>query len=59
MGVLVICVLVFPVFFIVCTAFFVLFLLWIFILIVLSMLVQGLLPPSANSAAVSNSNSKV
>ena len=41
---------------IVCTLLFVLFRLWIFILVALSVLVQGLLPPSDNSNAVSNSN---
>jgi hypothetical protein len=50
-GVLVICVLVFTVLCIVCTVFFVLFRLCIFIL-VLSVLVQGLLAPSDNSIAV-------
>ena len=55
-GVLVICVLVFNVFCIVCTVFFVLFRLCIFIF-VFSVLMYGLLPPSDNSIAVGSSSS--
>jgi len=55
-GVLVICILVFTVFCIVCTVFFVLFRLRVFILICFVVLVQVLLPPSDNSTAVGNNN---
>jgi hypothetical protein len=54
-GVLLIIVLIFTVFRIVCTAF-LLFRLCIFILIVLPALVLGLLPQNENSTAVSNNN---
>ena len=57
MGVMAICVLVFTVFCIVCTVFFVLFRLCILFSFVLSVLVQGLLPPSDSSTAVSSSSS--
>ena len=54
-GVLVICVLEFTVFCIVCTVFLYCFV-YVRILFVLSVLVQGLLPPSENSTAKSNNN---
>jgi hypothetical protein len=56
-GVLVICVLVFTVFCIVCTVFFYCFVYVYLFLFVLSVLLQGLLPLSENSIAVSSSNS--
>jgi succinate-acetate transporter protein len=51
-GVFVICVFVFTVFCIVCTVFVVLFVYVHLFLFVLSVLVQGLLPPSENSIEV-------
>ena len=56
MGVLVIRVLVFTVFFIVCTVFLYCFVYEYLFLFVLSVLVQGLLPPSNNTIAVNNIN---
>ena len=56
MGVLVIRVLVFTVFFIVCTVFLYCFVYEYLFLFVLSVLVQGLLPPSNNTNAVNNIN---
>ena len=53
MGVLVICVLVFTVFCIVCAVFLYCFVYVYLFLFVLSVLLQGLLPPSDNSVAVS------
>jgi hypothetical protein len=55
-GVLVICVLVFTAFCIVCTVFLYCFVYVHLFLFVLSVLVYGLLPPSDNSIAVSNNN---
>ena len=51
-GVVVICVLVFPVFCIVCTVFLYCFVYVHLFLFVLSVQVQGLLPPNENSIAV-------
>ena len=58
MGVLVICVLVFTVFCIVCTVFLYCFVYVYLLLFVLSVLVQGLLQPSDNSTVVSTRNMK-
>jgi hypothetical protein len=55
-GVLVVCVLVFTVFCIVCTVFLYCFVYVYLFLFVLSVLVQGLLPPSENSIAVNDNN---
>jgi hypothetical protein len=55
-GVLLICVLVFTVFCIVCTVVFYCFIYVTLFLFVLSVLVYGLLPPSDNSIPVNNNN---